>query len=49
MFYKDLIENRGLGISIVSNINVVLTMILNVAVKDGVIKTNPCTGAIKEL
>ena len=49
MFYKDLIENRGLGISIVSNINVVLTMILNVAVKDGVLKTNPCTGAIKEL
>lgn len=49
MFYKDLIENRGLGISMVSSINVVLTMILNVAVKDGVLKTNPCTGAIKEL
>ena len=49
MFYKSLIENRGLGISIVSNINIVLSMILNVAVKDGVLQTNPCTGAIKEL
>ena len=49
MFYKSLIEKRGLGISVVSNINIVLSMILNVAVKDGVLQTNPCTGAIKEL
>lgn len=49
MFYKDLIENRGLGISSVSNLNVVLSMILNVAIRDGVLRTNPCTGALKEL
>lgn len=49
LFYKDLIENRGLGISTVDNINVVLSMILNVALKDNVIRINPCNGAMKEL
>ena len=49
LFYKDLLENHGLGISSVNNINVVLSMILNVAIRDGVLRTNPCTGALKEL
>ncbi len=49
LFYKDLLENRGLGISSVNNINVVLSMILNVAIRDGVMRNNPCTGAMKEL
>ena len=31
------------------NINVVLSMILNVAIRDGVMRNNPCTGAMKEL
>ena len=49
MFYKDLIENHGIGVSTVDNINVILSMILNVALRDGVIRTNPCIGAMKEL
>lgn len=49
LFYKDLIENHGLGISSVTNINVVLGMILELAIKDGALKTNPCNGAMKEL
>ena len=49
MFYKELLEDRGLGISSVNNVNVVLSMILNVAIRDGVLRTNPCTGAMKEL
>ncbi|MBR5943376.1 MAG: site-specific integrase [Lachnospiraceae bacterium] len=49
MFYKDLIENRGLGVSSVGNLNVVLSMILGVAIRDGVLRNNPCTGAMKEL
>ncbi len=49
LFYKDLLENHGLGISSVNNINVVLSMILNVAIRDGVLRTNPCNGALKEL
>ena len=49
MFYKDLIENHGINISTVDNINVVLTMILNVALRDGIIRSNPCNGAMKEL
>ena len=49
LFYKDLLENHGLGISSVNNINVVLSRKLNVAIRDGVLRTNPCTGALKEL
>ncbi len=49
MFYKDLIENRGLSVSSVNKVNQILGMILNVAIRDGVIRTNPCTGAMKEL
>ena len=49
MFYKDLIEKRGLSVSSASNVNVVLGMILDLAIKDGALRTNPCTGAMKEL
>ncbi|MCR5383150.1 MAG: site-specific integrase [Saccharofermentans sp.] len=48
-FYKDLIEKQGLSVSSVSSINVVLSMILEIAIRDGVLRSNPCTGAMKEL
>lgn len=49
IFYKSLIESKGVGISTVDNLNVVLTMILDVAVRDGVLRANPCHGTLKEL
>lgn len=49
MFYKDLIEKRGLSVSSASNVNVVLGMILDLAIKEGALRTNPCNGAMKEL
>ena len=49
MFYKDLIEKKGLGITSVDHLNVVLKMVLDVAVRDEVLRTNPCVGALKEL
>ena len=49
MFYKGLIEKNGLGISTITKVNVVLSMVLDVAVKDGVLRNNPCSGALKEL
>lgn len=48
-FYKGLIEEKGLGISSVDNLNVVLSMVLDVAVRDGLIRANPCNGTLKEL
>lgn len=42
LFYKDLIENRNLNVSYVNNINKVLCMILDVAIRDGVYGGGNC-------
>lgn len=49
LFLNSLAKERGLGISTIKIINKVLGMILDVAVKDGVLRNNPCHGALKEL
>ena len=48
-FYKGLIENRHLSILSVKQLNSILSMIFDLAVKDGVLRNNPCHGAVKEL
>lgn len=47
LFYKDLVEKHGLSKQSVGNVNIVLRMVLDVAVKDGVLRTNPCNGAVR--
>lgn len=49
LFYKRLLEKQGLSIETVRHINLVLSMILEVAIRDGVLRKNPCYGALKEL
>lgn len=49
LFLKSLAKEKGLGINTIGKINLILSMILEVAVKDGVLRTNPCRGAMKEL
>lgn len=49
MFYKSLFEDKGLGLSTVKNISKVLSMVLDLAIRDGALRTNPCSGAMKEL
>ena len=49
MFLKDMAERRGLGFGSIRNIEVVLSMVLDLAVRDDVIKANPCRGTLKEL
>ena len=48
LFLKEM-ANRGLGYSSLRNIHVVLSMVLDIAVKDDVLKSNPCKGTLKEL
>ncbi len=49
LFLKSLAKEKGLGINTIGKINLILSMILEVAVKDGVLRANPCRGAMKEL
>ena len=49
MFYKELVEKQGLSISSLTGVNAVLSMIIDIAIKDGIVRTNPCRGAMKEL
>lgn len=49
IFYKRLAEEKGLSLSTIININKVISMILDVAVRDGVIRNNPCVGALKDI
>lgn len=49
LFLKSLAVDPGLGIGTIKKVHQVLGMILEVAVKDGVLRNNPCHGALKEL
>ena len=49
MFYKDLAEKRGLCISTIVSINAVFNMINDIAIRDGVLRSNPCHGTMKAL
>ena len=49
LFLKSLASEKGLGISTIKKVNITLGMVLEVAVKDGVLKANPCRGAITEM
>lgn len=48
-FYGDLITEKNLLPSSVDRINVVVNPVFNVAVRDGLIRTNPVSGIIGEL
>ncbi|MCR4677137.1 MAG: site-specific integrase [Lachnospiraceae bacterium] len=48
-FYKDLAYKKNLSFSSIRTINCVLSMILDVAVRDSVLRGNPCRGALSEL
>lgn len=49
MFLERLAKDRGLRYGTIRNIELILSMILDIAVKDDVLKNNPCKGALKEL
>jgi len=49
MFFNSMALDRGLSFSTVRKIEVTLSMVLDLAVRDNVLKTNPCRGALKEL
>lgn len=49
LFLKDMAENRNLGIGSLKNIKIVLSEVLDIAVKDNVLKNNPCSGVLKDL
>ena len=49
MFLKDMAVTKGLGYGSIRNIEVTLSMVLDIAVKDDVLKSNPCRGTLKEL
>lgn len=48
-FYNSLVDNRGLKISTVDSIHTVLHQVLELAVEDMYIRTNPSKGALSEL
>lgn len=48
-FYNSLVDNRGLKISTVDSIHTVLHQVLELAVEDMYIRTNPSSGALSEL
>lgn len=49
MFLKSLAEERGLKYASIRNIELSLSEVLEVAVRDGVLINNPCSGALREL
>ena len=49
MFYTSLAIEKGLTSNTISNINKPLSGALEIAVKDGVLRYNPCRGALHEL
>ena len=49
LFFKKLAIEKGLSYSTIEKIEVTLSMILEIAVKDDVLRNNPCKGALREL
>lgn len=48
MFLKELATDKGLSFGTIKNIEVVLSMVFDIAVKDDVIRRNPCKGTLRE-
>lgn len=48
-YYDDLITKDGLNPSTVKNIQTLLNPVFRIAVRDRIIRSNPCTGIISEL
>ena len=49
LFLESLASEKGLSYGTIRNIHVILTMVLDIAVKDDVLRNNPCKGALKDL
>ena len=49
MFLKNMAIKKGLHYGSIRNIEVVLSMVLELAVKDEVLRNNPCRGVLREL
>lgn len=49
MFFNRMAFEKGLSFSTVRKIEVTLSMVLDLAVRDNILKNNPCRGALKEL
>ena len=49
MFLKNLAIEKGLSFGTIRNIKVVLSMVFDLAVRDGVLRNNPCKGTLREL
>ena len=49
MFFKNLSTEKGLSFSTIRKVEVCLSMVLDIAVKDDVLRNNPCRGALREL
>lgn len=49
MFFKKMATERNLSYSSLRNIKKVLSVVLEIAVRDGVLKSNPCSGVLRDL
>ena len=49
MFLKSLAVDKGLKYASVRNIELSLSMVLDIAVRDDVLRNNPCKGALRDL
>lgn len=48
-FYFEIIEKKEIGFGTVCSINTVLSAVFQLAVKDGIIRNNPCAGILGEM
>lgn len=49
LFLKGLAVNKGLKYASIRNIELSLSMVLDIAVKDDVLRSNPCKGVLRDL
>ena len=49
LFFKKMATERNLSYGSIKNIRKVLSVVLDVAVRDEVLKSNPCVGALRDL
>ena len=49
LFFKNLSIVKGLSFSTIRKVEVTLSMVLDIAVRDDVLRNNPCKGALREL
>lgn len=49
LFFRRMARERGLSFSTIRKIEITLSMVLDLAVRDEVIRSNPCRGSLREL